>query len=116
MKNSILKTHFFDPKNIGTITNPTYKSVAKSKTCNDLVKMTLDVHDNIIKDIKVEIFGCGYSIAGASYFTEIAKGKKIHDVQRIVEEKFAPIIDEIPVKHRNCVLLSNEAFKKTIDK
>ena len=115
MKNNILKTHFFNPKNIGTITKPTHSSIAKSDTCNDLVKMTVDIQDNIIQDIKVEIFGCGYSIAGASYFTEIAKGKKTDEIERIADQKFAPILDEIPEKHKTCVLLSNAAFKKIID-
>ncbi len=116
MKNKIIKEHFLDPRNMGRIENPTYESIARSETCNDIVKMTVVIADGVVEDIKTEVFGCGYTIAGASFFTEGAKGKR---ADRIMESMIAQsnrIISDIPEKHQNCIALSRKAFKIIYDK
>ena len=46
MKNKILKDHFLNPRNMGTIEKPTHQSIVKSDTCNDIVKMMININRN----------------------------------------------------------------------
>lgn len=115
MMNNILKEHFLNPKNMGKIDNPTYQSIAKSDLCNDIVKMMAVINNGMIDDIKVEVFGCGYSIAGASLFTEIVSGRDIKNIMDYIDKELDGIIRDIPEKHHTCIKLSKKAFQIIYD-
>lgn len=98
---------------MGTIDNPTHESIAKSDTCNDIVKMMATISNSgLVEDIKTQVFGCGYSIAGASLFTEIAKGKRVDTIQAAAQEEIGRIESHIPERHLSCILLSLKAYEK----
>lgn len=98
---------------MGTIDNPTHESIARSDTCNDIVKMMATIgNSGLIEDIKTQVFGCGYSIAGASLFTEIAKGKRVDTIQAAAQEEIGRIESQIPERHLSCILLPLKAYEK----
>ncbi|MCP4135771.1 MAG: iron-sulfur cluster assembly scaffold protein [bacterium] len=112
MKNSLLKDHFLNPRNMGEIAEPTHKSIVKSETCNDIVKMMVIINSSgCIEDIKAQVFGCGYSIAGASFITETIKGKQAEDAASLIEESIPGVIENIPERHIYCVNLAGKAYK-----
>ena len=116
MKNKILKDHFLNPRNMGTIDNPSYSTSTKSDTCSDIVKMSVIIDSNgIVADIKAQVFGCGYSIAGTSLFTDTAKGKRVLSIPEIAIESIREIADDIPEKHISCIILSHKAFQKILE-
>lgn len=112
MKNVKVKKHFLNPLNMGSLENPTHQSIIKSGKCNDLVKMMAVIRNGIVEEIRTEVFGCGYSIAGASIVTEIIKGKSIDGIIGIVESELKTFINDIPESNRSCIALSLDAFKK----
>jgi NifU-like protein involved in Fe-S cluster formation len=117
MQSKVLKEHFLNPRNMGTIDNPTHESVAKSDTCNDIVKMMATINNRgIVEDIKTQVYGCGYSIAGASLFTEIAKGKRAENIQAAAREEIGKLESLIPERHLSCILLSIKAYQKIYEK
>jgi len=113
MKNKILKDHFLNPRNIAPIENPTISTIKKSEICNDIVKLAVEIDQNeTIHNISIEVYGCGYSIAGASLFSEAVKGAKLIDVEEIAGNAVKEIINEIPEKSKYCLTLSHRAFEK----
>jgi NifU-like protein involved in Fe-S cluster formation len=111
MKNNLLKKHFLHPKNIGTIENTKYKSIAKSDTCNDIVKISALINqDGIFDDIKIQVYGCGYSISGASLLSEIAIGKNISEIDDFVRNYIETNLDDLTEKNKSCVLLAKNAL------
>ena len=72
--------HYSNPRNVG--------SLDKSKTnvgtglvgapeCGDVMRLQIDVENNIIIDAKFKTFGCGSAIASSSVATEWLKGKSL---------------------------------------
>ena len=117
MKNELLKNHFLNPRNIGTIQDTKYNSIVKSDICNDIVKMSADIApDGTIKDIKVQVYGCGYSISGASLITELAIGKNINEISNLSKNNIENNLNDITEKNRTCVLLAEKALSEIIKK
>jgi nitrogen fixation NifU-like protein len=82
--------------------------------CGDVMRLQIEVVDNIITDAKFKTFGCGSAIAASSLATEWLKGKSIDEALTIdnmdlVEELALP-----PVKI-HCSVLAEDAIKAAIN-
>lgn len=112
MKNALLKKHFLNPVGMKRIENPTYHALCKSDTCSDVIRMTVTVdRDGTIADIGTEVYGCGYSIAGASLFNSTALHRGIDDIIKNAEIAAEGVLDDVPEQNRRCIELSLKAFK-----
>jgi nitrogen fixation NifU-like protein len=109
--------HYSNPKNVGTL-DKAKKNVGTglvgAPECGDVMRLQIEVNDNIITDAKFKTFGCGSAIASSSLATEWLKGKSIDDAMKIdnmdiVEELALP-----PVKI-HCSVLAEDAIKAAIN-
>ena len=117
MKNKLLKEHFLNPCNIGTIEGSKYNSIVKSEICNDIVKMSADIDpDGKINDIKVQVYGCGYSISGASLISENSIGKNINELTEQSHQKLENSLTDLTDKNKTCALLAQKALLEIIKK
>ena len=57
--------HFLNPRNVGEIENANGIGEVGNAKCGDIMKIYLDVEDEIIKDVKFQTFGCGSAIASS---------------------------------------------------
>lgn len=110
MKNKILKDHFLHPRNMGTLDGATHRVTVKSDTCSDIIRMSASIDDDVIRDIRTEVYGCGYSIAGASLFTATARGKRLAEIPETYRGVIAPLTGDIPPHNESCLLLPLKAF------
>lgn len=112
--NCIIKDHFLNPRNMGTLKRPTNRSLARSDSCNDIVKLTADIDGGIVREIKSEVFGCGYSIAGTSIATEKSIGRKVETLVEELGSELDEILSDVPEKHHGCMRLGLRAIKALI--
>ena len=111
--NKIIKDHFLNPRNMGALDTPHYESMVKSDICNDIVKMMIQTDDGgCIENIKTQVYGCGYAIAGSSIFTEAARGRRMEEVLEITEMAFVKLAKDIPSRHLSCIRLARKAYRK----
>jgi nitrogen fixation NifU-like protein len=109
--------HFTHPRNVGTLDKSSTKvgtGLVGAPECGDVMRLQIEVNDNIITDAKFKTFGCGSAIASSSLATEWLKGKSIDDAMKIdnmdiVEELALP-----PVKI-HCSVLAEDAIKAAIN-
>lgn len=117
MKNPVLKDHFLSPRNMGALEHPTHHAIARSDSCSDIVKLTMNVGpDDIVQEIKAQVYGCGYSIAGASYFTERVKGKALGEIAKLTPEELRSEMGEVPAGNEGCITLPLKAFRALFNK
>ncbi|RJP25447.1 MAG: iron-sulfur cluster assembly scaffold protein [Deltaproteobacteria bacterium] len=111
VKNSVLRDHFLNPRGMKRLENPVGQAIARSETCSDVIRMTVHIDDEgVVTDIGAEVYGCGYSIAGASLFNETALGRRVDDVILKARERLSVIIEDVPEQNRRCVELPIKAF------
>ena len=83
-------------------------------TCGDIMKIFLDIEDDIIKDVKFQTFGCGSAIATSSMATEMVKGKTIHEALAVTNKAVAEALDGLPPVKMHCSVLAEQAIKAAL--
>ena len=107
--------HFLHPRNVGEIENASGVGEVGNAKCGDIMKIYLDVEDEIIKDVKFQTFGCGSAIASSSMATELIKGKSIHEALALTNKAVAEALDGLPPVKMHCSVLAEEAIHKAIN-
>lgn len=73
----IILDHYRNPRNHGTIKNPTRTAFLYNPLCGDRITIDVIVDNGTIKDIVFSGSGCVISQAAASLLTDHVKNKKI---------------------------------------
>jgi nitrogen fixation NifU-like protein len=109
--------HYENPRNVGSMDAKSTNvgtGMVGAPACGDVMKLQIEVKDNIIIDAKFKTYGCGSAIASSSLVTEMVKGKSLTQAQEI---KNLDIVEELalpPVKI-HCSVLAEDAIKSAIE-
>jgi len=106
--------HFMNPRNVGEIENPSGVGTVGNPKCGDIMKIYLDIEDNIIKDVKFKTFGCGAAVATSSMATELVKGKTIEEAMKITNKAVMEALDGLPPVKVHCSVLAEEALQAAL--
>lgn len=107
--------HFTNPRNIGEIEDPDGLGEVGNPVCGDVMKITIRVEDDRIKDIGFKTLGCAAAIATSSITTEMAKGKTLDEAMKITREKVAEELGGLPKNKMHCSNLAAEGLHKAIE-
>lgn len=106
--------HFMHPRNVGEIKNPSGVGEVGNAKCGDIMKMYLDIENDVIKDVKFETFGCGSAIASSSMATEMIKGKTVEEALAISNKDVVDALGGLPAHKLHCSVLAEESIKSAI--
>ena len=106
--------HFMNPRNVGSIENADGIGEVGNAKCGDIMKIYLQIEDNIIKDVKFETFGCGSAIASSSMATEMIKGKSVDQALELTNKAVVEALDGLPEHKLHCSVLAEEAIKSAL--
>ena len=109
--------HYENPKNVGTLdkSKPNVGTgLVGAPECGDVMRLQIEVVDNIIVDAKFKTFGCGSAIASSSVVTEWLKGKTLDEAVTIDNMDLVEELNLPPVKI-HCSVLAEDAIKSAIN-
>ena len=106
--------HFTNPRNVGVLENASGVGEVGNAKCGDIMKIYLQIENEIIVDVKFETFGCGSAIASSSMATEMIKGKSIHEALALTNKAVAAALDGLPAHKMHCSVLAEEAIKHAL--
>jgi nitrogen fixation NifU-like protein len=106
--------HFTNPRNVGEIKNASGIGEVGNAKCGDIMRIYLDVENDIIRDVKFKTFGCGAAIATSSMVTELVKGKTLDEALKISNEAVAEALDGLPPAKMHCSNLAADALHEAI--
>ena len=108
--------HFTNPRNVGTLDKSKSNvgtGLVGAPECGDVMRLQIEVNDNIITDAKFKTFGCGSAIAASSLATEWLKGMSIDDAIKMDNMELVEELSLPPVKI-HCSVLAEDAIKEAI--
>lgn len=109
--------HYQNPKNVGTLDKSKSNvgtGLVGAPECGDVMRLQIEVNDNIITDAKFKTFGCGSAIAASSLATEWLKGMTLEDAVKMDNMELVEELNLPPVKI-HCSVLAEDAIKSAIN-
>lgn len=106
--------HFSNPRNVGEIENANAVGEVGNAVCGDIMKIYMDIEDNIIKDVKFKTFGCGAAIATSSMATELVKGKTVDEALEVTNKAVMDALDGLPPEKIHCSVLAEQAIQAAL--
>ncbi len=82
--------------------------------CGDTMEMFLRIESNIITDAKFRAIGCAGSYVFASALTEMVKGNKVEDAEKLDEHDLLKHLGKIPAPKIHCACLAKRTLQKAI--
>lgn len=107
--------HFQNPRNVGELENADGIGQAGNPKCGDIMKIYLQVENDVITDIKFKTFGCASAIASSSMATELVKGKTLEEAWNLTNTAVAEALDGLPPVKMHCSVLAEEAIHEAIN-
>jgi nitrogen fixation NifU-like protein len=108
--------HYENPRNVGTF-DPSKDNIGTgmvgAPACGDVMRLQIQVENDIITDAKFKTYGCGSAIASSSLVTQMVKGMTLNQASDV---KNMDIVEELalpPVKI-HCSVLAEDAIKSAI--
>ena len=115
MYSDLVRDHYKNPRNVGSIPNPSGKALVRSPVDSDTVQITLRIKDGLIEDVKFKCMGCAVAIACSSVATEMVLGRSVEDAYGISKAAVAEALGGIPEFKMLCSNLAPEAIRNAID-
>lgn len=107
--------HYKNPRNQGSIKNPTITRKEANYTCGDIIEVDLKIKKDIIEDLKFRSEGCAISQAAISILSESVIGKKLKDIINMEDKDVITLLGiEVSERRRGCATLGFSAVKKAL--
>jgi nitrogen fixation NifU-like protein len=109
--------HYQNPKNVGTLDKSKSNvgtGLVGAPECGDVMRLQIEVNDNIITDAKFKTFGCGSAIAASSLATEWLKGMSLDEAVKMDNMSLVEELNLPPVKI-HCSVLAEDAIKSAVN-
>jgi len=102
--------HFQNPRNMGSMENPSGTGTVGNAKCGDIMKVDLQIKDGIIIDAKFKTFGCGAAVATSSIATELVIGKTVSEAMTVTNKAVTEALNGLPAAKIHCSCLAEEAI------
>jgi nitrogen fixation NifU-like protein len=91
----VILEHYKSPRNCGRVPEPDVATRGRNPLCGDDVEISLDIADDVVRDVRFLGRGCSISQASASMLTESVKGKTLGEARRLVDSFKAMMHGEV---------------------
>ncbi len=115
MYNQKVLEAFAHPQNVGEIENPDGEGTVGNATCGDIMRITLRIENDVIKDAKFQTFGCAAAIATSSTATQMVIGMTVDEALKLTNARVVEELEGLPPQKIHCSVLAEEAIKKAIE-
>lgn len=110
-----VRDHVRNPRNVGSLEDANVVVQAGDPDCGDAVLFFLKIEDEIIRDVKFLIKGCGAAIATSSVATELVMGKSLDEVLALDDLAIATALDGLPEEKMHCSNMAASALHAAVE-
>jgi nitrogen fixation NifU-like protein len=97
----VILEHSKAPRNYRQLENANQKAEGFNPLCGDHFTVYLDVQGDAIRDISFQGSGCAISKASASMMTQMLKGKKREDAEKLFDEFHKLVTGQAPPNEKS---------------
>jgi nitrogen fixation NifU-like protein len=82
---TVILDHNREPRNFGPMADSSHTADGYNPLCGDVIRVMLDVEDDVVQDVRFEGSGCAISTASASLMTQAVKGRSVADALKLFD-------------------------------
>jgi nitrogen fixation protein NifU and related proteins len=112
---AVVLDHVKNPRNVGELPSGNAKARVRSSADGDLLQLHLRIEEDVVRESRFKVYGCGAAIATGSLLTELVLGKTIHELQKITNEQISELMGGLPPEKIHCSVLAEEAVAAAIE-
>ncbi len=110
----LVKDHFSNPRNAGTMENPDGEGFVHNPVCGDRMRLWIHVKDDTIQEVRWQTKGCPAAIATSSVTSEMVRGWSLERVTAITREEISAAIGGLPKDKVHCSVLAGDALRLAV--
>ena len=105
-----LLDHFQNPRNAGELAAADAVAEISNPVCGDVIRLSLQVRDDRIAEIRFKAKGCVPSMACASALTELAQGKTLSQAHTLKRDDVVAAVGGVPPASAHAAQLALDAL------
>ena len=106
--------HVHFPRNVGSLEDANVVVQAGDPGCGDALVFFIKIENDLVRDIKFLIKGCGAAIATSSIATELVMGKSLEEVLTLDDQSIARALDGLPEEKMHCSNMAASALHAAV--
>lgn len=114
---SPVQDHFLHPRNVGRLDDRNLQvgsGLVGAVDQGGVIRIQIQVDQSgMINDTRFKAYGCGATIAAASWLSEWAKGKHVDQISTLSSTEIIHALSLTPVK-THCAMLAEDAIKAAL--
>lgn len=111
MFSETLLDHFQNPRRVGSLDPPAVSVQVENPICGDIMTLSAEVSDGVIRDVRFRVRGCTASIAAGSALTGLLLGRRVEDVQGVDPGSVEAAVDGLPNESKHAARLASDAAR-----
>lgn len=107
----LLLDHYRRPRNTGDLASPDVVVTVGSPYHGDMMRLSLRIAEGRIEEAGFKVFGCAAAIAAGSMTTEMIRGRRLEEVEKITNLQVAEALGGLPESKIHCSVLAEQALR-----
>lgn len=107
--------HFENPRNAGVVAEPDASVQIENPACGDILKLSIKLAGDHIKEIRFLARGCVCSMACGSVLTELVRGKTLKQARELTREELVNAVGGLPPASTHAAHLAMDALATALD-
>ena len=116
MFSETLLDHFRNPRRIGSLDPPAITVRVENPVCGDILTLSAEVGDGVVREVRFKVRGCTASIAAGSVLTDLISGASAADLRKIDAGKVEAALGGLPNESKHVARLASDAARALADK
>ncbi len=115
MYSAQLLDHFQNPRNAGDLPDPDASAQIENPACGDVLRLSLRISGNRIRQAAFKAKGCVPAIACASVSTELVLGKTLEEARKLRREDLIARLGSLPQASNHAAQLAIDTLMAALD-
>lgn len=104
-----LLDHFQNPRNSGELTHPDASVLVENPACGDVLRLTANIREGRIAEIRFQAKGCVPAMACGSAVTELLAGRSTSEAKLVGKEELVQAVGGLPEASAHAAHLAIDA-------
>lgn len=109
-----LLDHFRNPRNVGELGPPALTADVSNPACGDLLRLSIELENGVIKRARYKVKGCTASIAAGSALTSWLEGKTTSEARAVKPADIEEALGGLEAASKHAAVLCVDAVRALI--